>query len=155
LGFQGLDPSTDFRSMGLLGLKNIVYFALNETKYIRLFCKRDYPMACTAINITKYLIDEMKDDVKESKILVFMQNEQSSDGFFHRCFKQNKCVIFEEIFCRFFKLFDYIWCSNNSSYMNFKSIMNSLDKILNGIFKKKPKSLEEFDIEMLSSLNKI
>lgn len=27
IGFQGEDPSTDFRGMGLLGLENLLYFA--------------------------------------------------------------------------------------------------------------------------------
>lgn len=31
LGFQGTDPATDFRGMGLLGLEQLVYFSENHT----------------------------------------------------------------------------------------------------------------------------
>jgi len=36
LGFQGKDPSTDFRGMGLLGLLNLVYFAENYSRVVQL-----------------------------------------------------------------------------------------------------------------------
>ncbi|KAI4797796.1 hypothetical protein KUCAC02_024843 [Chaenocephalus aceratus] len=30
IGFQGSDPKTDFRGMGLLGLSNLLYFAEHD-----------------------------------------------------------------------------------------------------------------------------
>lgn len=36
IGFQGEDPMTDFRGMGILGLDNLIYFATNHTKVARL-----------------------------------------------------------------------------------------------------------------------
>ncbi|EFA78286.1 engulfment and cell motility ELM family protein [Heterostelium album PN500] len=62
MGFQGKDPATDFRGMGLLGLENLLYLATNyeeETKYI-LECansKFQYPFAITGINITSKLVN--------------------------------------------------------------------------------------------------
>lgn len=36
IGFQGDDPMTDFRGMGILGLENLLYFSTNHTKIARL-----------------------------------------------------------------------------------------------------------------------
>ena len=143
--------------MGLLGLKCLYYFAKYESKYVRLYLKREYPLACTSINLTKYLIDELTEtEQKESKLKKLFISEQNSEGFFVRCFKENRCVIFEEIFVRIFKLFDYIWSIKNATYMKFGEIMGILDKHLYVyVYKKKPKNLEEFDIDVLCSLNKI
>lgn len=35
IGFQGTDPGTDFRGMGLLSLENLVFFATVFTQYAR------------------------------------------------------------------------------------------------------------------------
>lgn len=35
IGFQGQDPSTDFRGMGLLSLENLVFFATVYTDHAR------------------------------------------------------------------------------------------------------------------------
>lgn len=35
IGFQGTDPSTDFRGMGLLSLENLVFFATVYTDHAR------------------------------------------------------------------------------------------------------------------------
>ncbi|CAM9454218.1 unnamed protein product, partial [Ectocarpus fasciculatus] len=63
VGFQGVDPSTDFRGMGLLGLYQLEYFArtrpteaqaaLANSKHPR----RYYPFAATGINITSFVMD--------------------------------------------------------------------------------------------------
>tara|TARA_R110002050_G_scaffold163884_1_gene293897 strand:- start:391 stop:1002 length:612 start_codon:yes stop_codon:yes gene_type:complete len=52
LGFQGTDPATDFRGMGICGLNNLLYFAENHTDLLRRFCKEQqargdalYPVA--------------------------------------------------------------------------------------------------------------
>eukprot|EP01041_Mallomonas_annulata_P007428 gene7428-15184_t len=66
LGFQGKDPSTDFRGMGVLGLYQLVYFSeyhytkaqtvLLSSNHIR----RYYPFAATGINITSFVLDLLK-----------------------------------------------------------------------------------------------
>eukprot|EP00741_Cyanophora_paradoxa_P019903 tig00021178_g19208.t1 len=59
LGFQGMDPATDFRGMGLLGLHNLVYFVEGYPAVVREVLtaepERGYPFAAAGINITRML----------------------------------------------------------------------------------------------------
>lgn len=58
IGFQGEDPATDFRGMGLLGLQQLVFFATRFPDSARLVLSHShhpvhgYPFACTGINLT-------------------------------------------------------------------------------------------------------
>jgi ELMO domain-containing protein len=49
MGFQGNDPATDFRGMGILGLENNIYFAFhfNDEMIGILEQERQYPF-CVA-----------------------------------------------------------------------------------------------------------
>lgn len=63
VGFQGKNPCTDFRGMGLLSLRQLTYFSqfrqanalhvLSESKHHR----RYFPFAATGINITSFVMD--------------------------------------------------------------------------------------------------
>lgn len=59
LGFQGDDPRTDFRGMGILGLHQLLYFATTYSEQSRRVLSRSnhpkywYPYAVVSINITK------------------------------------------------------------------------------------------------------
>eukprot|EP01113_Clastostelium_recurvatum_P035490 TRINITY_DN4958_c0_g1_i2.p1 TRINITY_DN4958_c0_g1~~TRINITY_DN4958_c0_g1_i2.p1 ORF type:complete len:578 (+),score=133.29 TRINITY_DN4958_c0_g1_i2:26-1759(+) len=57
VGFQGVDPATDFRGMGVLGLYNLTYYARTYPDRVReiLAAKREYPFAATGINVTNLL----------------------------------------------------------------------------------------------------
>ncbi len=63
IGFQGEDPSTDFRGSGFLGLKNLLYFVENGKEEVEevlrtaLSEKRWYFFAAAGINITGKLIN--------------------------------------------------------------------------------------------------
>uniref|UniRef100_A0A3Q2XU21 ELMO/CED-12 domain containing 1 n=1 Tax=Hippocampus comes TaxID=109280 RepID=A0A3Q2XU21_HIPCM len=58
IGFQGSDPKTDFRGMGLLGLYNLLYFAEHDKAaalqmlHDSLLPKHNYSFAIVGINIT-------------------------------------------------------------------------------------------------------
>jgi len=58
MGFQGHDPKTDFRGMGILGLQQMIYFAVNYPDTARrVFSQSHHPQygfsfAIVAINIT-------------------------------------------------------------------------------------------------------
>uniref|UniRef100_A0A6G1S965 ELMO domain-containing protein 2 n=1 Tax=Aceria tosichella TaxID=561515 RepID=A0A6G1S965_9ACAR len=67
IGFQGEDPGTDFRGMGLLGLEQLEYLS-RKSKYLArdllkrsLDSKYEYPFAITGINITYHLVKLYKD----------------------------------------------------------------------------------------------
>uniref|UniRef100_A0A453CKF5 ELMO domain-containing protein n=2 Tax=Aegilops tauschii subsp. strangulata TaxID=200361 RepID=A0A453CKF5_AEGTS len=64
MGWQGKDPSTDFRGGGFISLENLLYFAKNYPKsFEELLCKQngdralwEYPFAVAGVNITFMLI---------------------------------------------------------------------------------------------------
>lgn len=60
IGFQGSDPQTDFRAMGMLGLENMVYFASSYPEDAIGIVEKEvyaYPFAIGGISITKNLLD--------------------------------------------------------------------------------------------------
>ena len=64
LGFQGSNPCTDFRGMGLFGLDQLVHLAkesgaasiLHDSKHPR----RYYPFACVGINISAFTVELLR-----------------------------------------------------------------------------------------------
>lgn len=76
LGFQETDPSTDFRSGGLLGLACLVYVCEEREDVRRRFVSRDgdlgclLPLAGTSINVTNMIAD----------ILMLKQSVESVDA---------------------------------------------------------------------------
>ena len=68
LGFQGSDPSTDFRGMGLLGLIQLEYFASTQSTRARnvlsesMHPRRYYPFSATGINITAFVMELLRDN---------------------------------------------------------------------------------------------
>lgn len=65
MGWQGVDPATDFRSGGVLSLQNLVWFAKHRREtYERLLYKKtgtrsawEYPFAAAGVNVTFALVD--------------------------------------------------------------------------------------------------
>ncbi len=63
LGFQGNDPTTDFRSLGLLGLYQLVYFSLHRTPRAHMVLAelskpgKYYPFAVIGINISQFVME--------------------------------------------------------------------------------------------------
>ena len=68
MGWQGVDPATDFRSGGLLSLQNLVWFAKHRREtYERLLEKKtgarsawEYPFAAAGVNVTFALVDVLE-----------------------------------------------------------------------------------------------
>ena len=60
IGFQGSDPATDFRGMGIQGLDDLIYFASTHPTHARSALQHAshpiawYPFAIVGINITKF-----------------------------------------------------------------------------------------------------
>ena len=68
MGWQGVDPATDFRSGGVLSLQNLVWFAKHRREtYERLLYKKtgtrsawEYPFAAAGVNVTFALVDVLE-----------------------------------------------------------------------------------------------
>lgn len=138
LGFQGTDPATDFRGMGLLGLEQLVYFAENHTDVFRKIVngqiarkEREYPVAVAGINLTQKLYEILKID------------DTSPDGpIFPVIFSHRHA--FEEMYCTAFEVLDHTWDDMNASYMDFPKVIAAVHKQIVEVMDSRPFSIENF-----------
>ena len=75
LGFQGADPATDLRSMGIFGLLQLLFFVCylpEEADAILTYSRQsgcNFPFAAVSLNITKMTIEALRED-KLNKLIV-------------------------------------------------------------------------------------
>lgn len=160
MGWQGIDPATDFRGGGLVSLQNLLYLA---TTYPNLFSvlmhKRhgnraqdipledggrggEYPFAAAGVNFTHMLI-ELLGLRKEDAIL----NLPAGQGFLTLC-KTEKDA-FDEIYCLAYELFDDMWLQTGVEtggkwgYFDFNSIKSRLQSRLAAHLASRPRTRAE------------
>ena len=117
LGFQGEDPATDLRGMGLLGLKNLVAIAEAEQSIARSMLSgsshpnKGYSFAITGIDMTSLCYKLLLFGALKN-LFYFQSNEIGDDlKFFHECYVE------------VFRSFDKFWFdSNPSSIMDYGRI---------------------------------
>ncbi|CAK8683692.1 unnamed protein product [Clavelina lepadiformis] len=122
IGFQGVDPKTDFRGMGMLGLQNLVYFAEKYTdlaKQVLLHSQHPqhgYPYAIVGINITNMVHE-------------FMCNGLLRSHFYNRVEGRPSLDDFQEVFCYLCYEFDKFWIkSEPENVMAFGRIREEFKK---------------------------
>ncbi|XP_076925165.1 uncharacterized protein LOC143587888 [Bidens hawaiensis] len=124
MGWQGNDPSTDFRGGGFISLENLIFFAhtypeafqnlLNKKEGNR--AEWEYPFAVAGINISFMLVQML--DIQSGlptslsgvRFLQFLSNDESA---------------FDELYCVAFKLMDAHWLARRASYMEFNEVIKS------------------------------
>lgn len=124
MGWQGSDPSTDFRGGGFISLENLIYFAQKYPEaFQNLLLKNEgnraeweYPFAVAGINI--------------SFMLVQMLNIQSGtptslSGVRFLRFLSDDEWAFDELFCVAFRVMDAHWLAKRASYMEFNEVLKS------------------------------
>jgi len=115
LGFQGMDPATDFRGMGYLGLLNLLRYAavFNSNARATLLDSNSpsntYPFAITGINITSWILGMLKQGQLNEHFYI---NGVSFDEF---------CSLYSNLFTEFGKF--YV-ASKPKNIMDFPDIMN-------------------------------
>lgn len=142
LGFQGTDPASDFRGMGLLGLNNLVYFAEKYTETFRAIVKRnvdrgsrDYPAAVAGINITQTLFEMLN----VNKPINF---NGPPLPIFRILFDHP--FAFEEMYCTIFQVLDRTWDEMNASYMEFPKVIAAVKRQISDSLQVNPTSLDSF-----------
>ncbi|GFP78799.1 elmo domain-containing protein a [Phtheirospermum japonicum] len=103
MGWQGSNPSTDFRGCGYISLENLLFFA--RTYPVRLLLKEggerakwEYPFAAAGINISFMLI-QMLD-----------LHSEDEDAF-------------DILYCITFAMMDAQWLAMHASYMEFNEVL--------------------------------
>ncbi|KAF9026797.1 hypothetical protein BGZ52_005685 [Haplosporangium bisporale] len=99
IGFQGKDPATDFRGMGMLGLDDLVYYA----KYYPLSSKQAlecshhetqwYSFAIVGINITAFAVQTLR--TRQLQHYLFLNGTDRS--------------VYHELYCYLFHRFNGYW----------------------------------------------
>ncbi|KAI3472410.1 hypothetical protein Pfo_029531 [Paulownia fortunei] len=124
MGWQGSDPSTDFRGGGFISLENLIFFAKTYPEaFQNLLHKRDgdrseweYPFAVAGINIS-FMLVQMLD----------LQSGNPSTMAGHRFLEllSQDEMAFDNLFCVAFKLLDAQWLAKRASYMEFNDVLKS------------------------------
>ncbi|MED6110455.1 hypothetical protein PIB30_043057 [Stylosanthes scabra] len=124
MGWQGRDPSTDFRGAGFISLENLLFFAKTfPTSFQRLLKRQggkgavwEYPFAVAGVNIT-FMIMQMLDLVA-NKPRTFIRT------VFLQMLSENEWA-FDLLYCVAFVVMDKQWLQKNATYMEFNDVLKS------------------------------
>ncbi|KAF8362426.1 hypothetical protein PRIPAC_89349, partial [Pristionchus pacificus] len=89
IGFQGNDPSTDFRGMGILSLHQLIYFVQYESETSRAVLSLShhptigFPFAVAGINFTSLTRKFLKEGLLKSHFYNTLDHSESIDDFHH------------------------------------------------------------------------
>jgi len=131
IGFQGLDPATDFRGMGILGLEQLIYFAqnFNDTAKHVLNCSHHkyswYSFAITGINLTALELEL----IRERHLQYYLISHEAS------------IESFNEYYCYLFTEFNNFWFKRTKpvTVMNFNEVFKSFkQKIIQNLTNQSP-----------------
>uniref|UniRef100_A0A5B7AHU2 Putative ELMO domain-containing protein B isoform X1 n=1 Tax=Davidia involucrata TaxID=16924 RepID=A0A5B7AHU2_DAVIN len=124
MGWQGPDPSTDFRGGGYISLENLIFFAkMYPDSFQNLLHKRDgnraeweYPFAVAGINISFMLVQML--DLQSGK-------PTSLAGIQFLELLSEDEMAFDNLFCIAFQMMDSQWLVKRASYMEFNDVLKS------------------------------
>ncbi|KAJ9554529.1 hypothetical protein OSB04_018574 [Centaurea solstitialis] len=124
MGWQGKDPSTDFRGAGFISLENLLFFAKTYSiSFQQLLRKQgargaawEYPFAVAGVNITFMLMKLLDLDAAKPRTLV--------SAVFVHMLSENEWA-FDLLYCVAFVIMDKKWIEKNASYMEFNDVLKS------------------------------
>lgn len=122
LGFQGDDPSTDFRGMGIQGLEDLLYFVEKYPDHSLSALQHAshpvhwYPYAIVGINITKFAYQILES--KKLQLYLFQFGTEINN--------------FQEFYCYLFFHFDQFWFHHQPplSVMDFEAKFLEFQRIV-------------------------
>ncbi|KAM7524372.1 hypothetical protein LguiA_014274 [Lonicera macranthoides] len=124
MGWQGPDPSTDFRGGGFISLENLIFFAKTYPEVFQsLLHKNDgeraeweYPFAVAGINISFMLVQML--DLQSGK-------PTSMPGIRFLELLSEDAMAFDNLYCVAFQMMDAQWLAKRASYMEFNEVLKS------------------------------
>ncbi|XP_073307561.1 uncharacterized protein [Primulina huaijiensis] len=122
MGWQGTNPSTDFRGCGFLSLENLLFFARTyPVPFRRLLLKKggkrakwEYPFAVAGVNVSFMLIQMLDINSEKPKCLPGLN--------FVKLLGENE-EAFDVLFCIAFAMMDAQWLAMRASYMEFNEVL--------------------------------
>ncbi|XP_076319473.1 ELMO domain-containing protein 2 [Tachypleus tridentatus] len=122
IGFQGDDPKTDFRGMGLLGLENLVYFVSEYTEAARHVLSHSshpvygYSFAIVGINLT-------------STTYHWLRKGLLKNHFYNAVHGRPQMKHFHQVYCYIFHKFDSFWLAEKPrDIMEFNHIRSKFEE---------------------------
>ncbi|KAH7675864.1 ELMO domain-containing protein [Dioscorea alata] len=124
MGWQGPNPSTDFRGCGFVSLENLLFFARTyPASYNRILFKQEgmrsaweYPFAVAGINVSFMLI-QMLD--------LYSAKPKSLPGVnFLKILSEDEAA-FDVLYCIAFQMMDAQWLAMRASYLQFKEVIHA------------------------------
>mmetsp|Transcript_16307 Transcript_16307/g.20497 ORF Transcript_16307/g.20497 Transcript_16307/m.20497 type:complete len:369 (-) Transcript_16307:344-1450(-) len=85
VGFQGKDPATDFRGMGILALQHLVHFAQRRPKDARSVLTisahpvKYFPFAATGVNVTSFVCELLERRLLDVRLYKLTTGSQSME----------------------------------------------------------------------------
>lgn len=124
MGWQGTDPSTDFRGGGFISLENLLFFAKNYPDSFQILLHKgdghraewEYPFAVAGINIS-FMLVQMLD------LQAGMPTSKSQTRFLEFLAEDDNA--FDDLYCVAFRLMDARWLAKRASYMEFNEVLKS------------------------------
>lgn len=124
MGWQGPNPSTDFRGCGFISLENLLFFARTyPASFRRLLLKKDgkratweYPFAAAGINISYMLIQMLDLQSAKPRTLAGIH--------FMKLLGEDESA-FDVLFCIAFEMMDAQWLAMHASYMEFNEVLQA------------------------------
>ncbi|XP_009787028.1 uncharacterized protein LOC107763718 isoform X3 [Nicotiana tabacum] len=124
MGWQGANPSTDFRGCGFISLENLLFFATRYPAcFHRLLFKRsgsratwEYPFAVAGINVSFMLI-QMLD--------LYSEKPKCLPGINFVKLLGEDDEAFDVLYCIAFAMMDAQWLAMCASYMEFKDVLQA------------------------------
>ncbi|CAN0896140.1 ELMO domain-containing protein A [Linum grandiflorum] len=124
MGWQGKDPSTDFRGAGFISLENLLFFSKTFTTSFQALLKKqggtrsawEYPFAVAGVNIT-FMIMQML-DLEATKPRTFVRS------VFLQMLSEDEWA-FDLLYCVAFAIMDKQWLERNATYMEFNEVLKS------------------------------
>jgi len=139
IGFQGEDPATDFRGMGILGLRQLVYFSeFRSDRALQLLSKsnhptKGYPFAIVGISMTALARDLLREGA--------LRNH-----FFNTSRRAAQMEDFHRLYCELFSIFDCFWTRTNpESIMEFVPLRHKFQNALRNSLSGEEAILQEIE----------
>ncbi|MFH4975891.1 hypothetical protein AB6A40_002600 [Gnathostoma spinigerum] len=143
IGFQGQDPATDFRGMGILALEQLLFFSqFDHENACRILTLSHhpaigFPMAVVGISLT-------------ALIRLLLMDGHLNNHFYNTANSAPTLDNFHHAYCRLFVLFAEVWKRERpSSLMYFNEFKDRFSQNLIEYLSTESADLDELDAEML------
>ena len=136
IGFQGDDPTTDFRGMGLLSLRCLVFMGERCQQLVRQLVDaqdtRPYPLCAAGVNVVAMICDALGLTGKELPFVATAHSIAPTPGLFSlplfRILQRGEAAEpqLELLFCCLMQLMDAAVLRTGASYLQFGEVMKGL-----------------------------